>query len=60
MTSMILTRRLFLASCAVSALFVPARAQDAAEEALLAQEPFPVRAADENKIEYKYRRRGVD
>lgn len=47
-----ITRRTFLASLAASAL--PAHATFASTE------PFPVRAADEKLIEYKYRRREVD
>lgn len=57
---MMISRRLFLAGIAAIASVAPAAAQDATEEALLAQEPFPVRAADENKIAYKFRRREVD
>ncbi|MGC5198519.1 L,D-transpeptidase, partial [Aphanothece microscopica] len=47
-------RRLLLASLAASAglPLMSARAQEG--------EPFPVSAADERKIEYKYRRREID
>ena len=58
-----ITRRLLLASLAATAV-IPAAAfaQEAVPEAAPAAEPepFPVRAEDENKIEYKYRKREVD
>lgn len=52
---MTITRRHFMLSLAATAAAAPL-ARAFAQEA----EPFPVRAADENKISYKYRRREVD
>lgn len=61
--AMPISRRQLLACLAATAV-LPATRASAEEnpelEALLAQEPFPVRAADEKKISYKYRRRLVD
>ena len=54
---MTLTRRLFLASLAAAAA-TPALAEDLPAPDL-SQEPFPVKD-EENKIEYKYRRKQVD
>jgi hypothetical protein len=61
--AMTISRRAFLAAIAAVAAVTPAAAsaeENAELEALLAQEPFPVRAADEKKIEFKYRRRLVE
>ena len=58
-----ITRRLLFVSLAASALWpvTSAFAQEAAAEAAAPEaEPFPVRAEDENKISYKYRRREVE
>jgi len=55
---MTLTRRLFLASLAAAAA-TPATSAFAQEAVDLSQEPFPVKD-EENKIEYKYRRKEVD
>ncbi len=54
---MMLSRRSLLLS-AIAAVAVPPGALRA--EVDLAAEPFPVRAADERKIEYKFRRKEVD
>ena len=56
-----LSRRTLLLS-ALAAAAVPAGRAEAQEDlaAILATEPFPVRAEDEKKISYKYRRREVD
>jgi lipoprotein-anchoring transpeptidase ErfK/SrfK len=58
---MMLSRRSLLLS-AIALAVLPAGAARAQEdlEAILAAEPFPVRAADEKKISYKYRRRLVE
>jgi lipoprotein-anchoring transpeptidase ErfK/SrfK len=53
---MTLSRRLFIASLAAAAAVPPAFADDEIPSPDLSQEPFPVKD-DENKIEYKYRRR---
>jgi len=58
---MMLSRRSLLLS-AIAAVALPAGAALAQEDlaAILAAEPFPVRAEDEKKISYKYRRRLVE